>query len=108
MVAAEGAATTTGTAAVGVGVGGCRRPPLPVQRPLLRAAAATPGASGAAASKPAAYASGGRRVTSSVEEDAALDLGSAVMPVLIKRYVGYAAAALVGVVVGWLLGRRGD
>ena len=46
-----------------------------------------------------------RRVTSDIEEDAALDLGSAVMPVLIKRYAGYAAAAAVGIVVGWLIGR---
>ena len=46
-----------------------------------------------------------RRVTSDVEEDAALDLGSAVMPVLIQRYAGYAVAALVGVVIGWLLSR---
>jgi carbon monoxide dehydrogenase subunit G len=46
-----------------------------------------------------------RRVRSDVEEDAALDLGSAVMPVLIQRYAGYAVAALVGVVIGWLLSR---
>jgi carbon monoxide dehydrogenase subunit G len=50
-----------------------------------------------------------RRVTSDVEEDAPLDLGSAVMPVLIQRYAGYAAAGVVGIVLGWLLGRgRGD
>ena len=46
-----------------------------------------------------------RRVPSDVEEDAPLDLGSAVMPVLIQRYAGYAAAAAIGVVIGWLLGR---
>ena len=46
-----------------------------------------------------------RRVTSDIEEDEALDLGSAIMPVLIQRYAGYAAAAAVGVVVGWLIGR---
>lgn len=46
-----------------------------------------------------------RRVTSEVEEDAPLDLGSAVMPVLIQRYAGYAAAAAFGVVLGWLIGR---
>jgi hypothetical protein len=47
-------------------------------------------------------------VPSSVEEDDALDLGSAVMPVLVKRYAGYAAAAFVGLVIGILLGRRGS
>jgi uncharacterized protein len=49
-----------------------------------------------------------RRVTSDVEEDAPLDLGSAVMPVLIRRYAGYAGAAIFGLVLGWLLGRSRD
>ncbi|CAN7582841.1 SRPBCC family protein [Terrabacter sp. LjRoot27] len=49
-----------------------------------------------------------RRVPAAVEEDAPLDLGSAVMPVLVQRYAGYAAAAAIGVVIGWLIGRRGD
>lgn len=39
-------------------------------------------------------------------EDDALDLGSAVLPVLIQRYSGYAVAAVVGVLIGWLIGRR--
>ncbi|WP_374971355.1 SRPBCC family protein [Terrabacter sp. BE26] len=52
-------------------------------------------------------ASAPRRVTREVEEEA-LDLGSAVMPVLIQRYAGYAAAAAIGALIGWLLGRRGD
>ena len=39
-------------------------------------------------------------------EDDALDLGSAVLPVLIQRYSGYAVAAVVGMVIGWLMGRR--
>ena len=47
-----------------------------------------------------------RVVTSDLEQDDALDLGSAVMPVLIQRYAGYAAAGLVGLLLGWLLGRR--
>jgi carbon monoxide dehydrogenase subunit G len=46
-----------------------------------------------------------RRVPADIEEDAPLDLGSAVMPVLIQRYAGYAAAAAIGVVIGWLVGR---
>ena len=46
-----------------------------------------------------------RRVPGSVEEDAPLDLGSAVMPVLIQRYAGYATAAAIGIVLGWLIGR---
>jgi carbon monoxide dehydrogenase subunit G len=47
-----------------------------------------------------------RLVTSDVEEDTALDLGSAVMPVLIQRYAGFAVAGLVGLFLGWLIGRR--
>jgi carbon monoxide dehydrogenase subunit G len=39
-------------------------------------------------------------------EDDALDLGTAVLPVLVQRYAPYAGAALVGLVLGWLLGRR--
>ncbi|NUQ32703.1 MAG: SRPBCC family protein [Dermatophilaceae bacterium] len=49
-----------------------------------------------------------RRVSSEIEEDAPLDLGSAVMPVLIQRYAGYAAAAAFGVVLGYLIGRSRD
>jgi carbon monoxide dehydrogenase subunit G len=41
-------------------------------------------------------------------QDDALDLGSAVLPVLVQRYAGYAVAAAVGVVIGWILGRRGS
>lgn len=40
--------------------------------------------------------------------DDALDLGSAVLPVLAQRYAGYAAAVGVGVIIGWLAGRRGS
>jgi uncharacterized protein len=63
---------------------------------------------GAESARPAAYPKGPRPATSSVEQDDALDLGSAVMPVLMKRYAGYAAVALVGLVIGVLLGRRGN
>ncbi len=39
-------------------------------------------------------------------DDDALDLGSAVLPVLVRRYSGFAAAAVVGALLGWALGRR--
>ncbi|MEP7332904.1 MAG: SRPBCC family protein [Terracoccus sp.] len=51
---------------------------------------------------------GGRRpqlVTPAADDDA-LDLGSAVLPVLVRRYAGYAAVATIGALLGWLLGRR--
>jgi carbon monoxide dehydrogenase subunit G len=40
------------------------------------------------------------------DDDDAIDLGAAVGPVLARRYGGFAAAALVGLFIGWLLGRR--
>ncbi|NHA69545.1 SRPBCC family protein [Phycicoccus flavus] len=39
------------------------------------------------------------------EDDGALDLGSAVLPVLVKTYAPYVAVGVVGVVIGWLIGR---
>ena len=39
-------------------------------------------------------------------EDDALDLGSAVLPVLIRRYAGLAGAAVAGLAIGWVIGRR--
>ena len=49
-----------------------------------------------------------RRVPADLEEDAPLDLGSTVMPVLIQRYAGYAVATAIGIVIGWLIGRGGS
>ncbi|GAA1896592.1 SRPBCC family protein [Lapillicoccus jejuensis] len=45
------------------------------------------------------------RPAPAASEDDALDLGSAVIPVLLRSYGGYAAAAVVGILLGWLLGR---
>lgn len=38
--------------------------------------------------------------------EGALNLGAAVLPVLAKRYTGLALAALLGGIVGWLVGHR--
>ena len=38
--------------------------------------------------------------------DDSIDLGTTVLPVLVKNYAPYAVAALAGLVLGWLLGRR--
>ena len=112
VVAAAGAATVDGTAIAPEEpsvTGGAAEPTAAAATvtPSPASAPATPGVGGAAAARPAAYPPGPRLVPSSVEEDDALDLGSAVMPVLFKRYAGYAAAALVGLVIGVLIGRRG-
>ncbi len=68
-------------------------------RPAARAAPTAPAASAAHEPHPP------RRVSADIEEDAPLDLGSAVMPVLIQRYAGYAVATAIGIVIGWLIGR---
>ncbi len=73
---------------------------------VAEAPTAAPVASGPVAAAPAAPTPP-RRVAPAVEDDDALDLGSAVMPVLIKRYAGYAAAAAVGLALGVLIGRSG-
>ncbi|MFC7403747.1 SRPBCC family protein [Georgenia alba] len=39
--------------------------------------------------------------------DEAIDLGNVVGPVLLQRYGGLAAVGLLGLLIGWLLGRRG-
>ena len=39
--------------------------------------------------------------------DDSIDLGATVLPVLVRSYAPYAVAALVGALVGYLLGRRG-
>jgi len=38
--------------------------------------------------------------------DDSIDLGATVLPVLVKSYAPYALAALAGLLLGWLLGRR--
>ena len=57
-------------------------------------------------SEAASAAAAAQRRPLPASEDDALDLGSAVLPVLIQRYAGYAVAATIGIVIGWILGRR--
>ena len=46
------------------------------------------------------------KVVTPAPDDDALDLGSAVLPVLMRRYAGFAGAAVAGLAIGWLIGRR--
>jgi carbon monoxide dehydrogenase subunit G len=39
--------------------------------------------------------------------DDSIDLGATVLPVLVKTYAPYAVAGIIGVLIGWLIGRRG-
>ncbi len=40
--------------------------------------------------------------------DDSIDLGATVLPVLVKSYAPYGIAALAGLLLGWLIGRRGS
>ena len=78
------------------------------------AAAATNGAAGSApAVAPAAENAGAaaaspapRPLRPAPPVDDSIDLGATVLPVLVKSYAPYGVAALVGLLLGWLLGRR--
>jgi carbon monoxide dehydrogenase subunit G len=83
--------------------------PAAPESPVTAPGAPTKDAAGpdAAASDATVAAQGPRRPASAPQpEDDALDLGTAVLPVLVQRYGPYAGAALVGLVLGWLAGRR--
>ena len=78
---------------------------------------AEPGTPGVAAGEPAAavpaqtWAPAAPRPLRSAPPppaDDSIDLGATVLPVLVKSYAPYAVAALAGLVLGWLIGRRGS
>ena len=95
---------------------GCRcagiRSPAPRVRrhqPAVGAAAAAAGRDAAAASAAAAPRRGRlapRPLRPAPPVDDSIDLGATVLPVLVKSYAPYAVAALAGLLLGWLLGRR--
>ncbi len=76
--------------------------------PLPAADAAAPASDAAAAA--ADVRSGGAATAAPARPapaaDDSIDLGATVLPVLVKNYAPYAVAALAGLVLGWLLGRR--
>jgi carbon monoxide dehydrogenase subunit G len=73
-----------------------------VPEPVAASAAAVPEAA------PPIMRPGPRAVrTDTKPVDDSIDLGATVLPVLVRSYAPYAVAALVGGLVGWLLGRRG-
>jgi len=74
-------------------------------QPAAGAAAAEAGAA-TPASVPAAPRP--LRAAPAPAADDSIDLGATVLPVLVKSYAPYAVAALAGLVLGWLIGRRGS
>lgn len=72
-----------------------------------RGGAAAPGPAGASpATLGARGGVGAGSAAYQTDDDDAIDLGATVLPVLARRYAGVATAGLVGLVIGWLLGRR--
>ncbi|EWT06762.1 carbon monoxide dehydrogenase [Intrasporangium chromatireducens Q5-1] len=72
-----------------------------------RGGAAAPGPAGASpATLGARGGAGAGSAAYQTDDDDAIDLGATVLPVLARRYAGVAIAGLVGLVIGWLLGRR--
>ncbi len=82
----EGDSPPDGEAPAATGAGDS--PPAPAAAPVAR-----PAASAAPARPPA-------------DDGGAIDLGATVLPVVVRAYAPYAAAALFGLAVGVLLGRR--
>jgi uncharacterized protein len=80
-------------------------PPEPTEAPAAEPTASTPAAP--AAPSPAASVSR-PSPSSSSSDDNALDLGATVIPILAKTYGPQAAIALVALLIGWLIGRRGS
>jgi uncharacterized protein len=82
---------------------------------VAAAGSATQPAAGAAAAEagaatPASVPAAPRplRAAPAPAADDSIDLGATVLPVLVKSYAPYAVAALAGLVLGWLIGRRGS
>ena len=68
--------------------------------------AVTPAAEKAAAASPARAPATPRPLRPAPAVDDSIDLGATVLPVLVKSYAPYAVAALAGLLLGWLIGRR--
>jgi carbon monoxide dehydrogenase subunit G len=68
--------------------------------------AVTPAAENAAAASAARAPAAPRPLRPAPPVDDSIDLGATVLPVLVKSYAPYAVAALAGLLLGWLLGRR--
>ena len=101
----EPAPTDAGGAPPAVATGSAAQPASDAAAPASDAAAP---ASDAAA-PPQTFAPAARRPLRPPPAPAAddsIDLGATVLPVLVKNYAPYAVAALAGLVLGWLLGRR--
>ncbi|MBM6404852.1 SRPBCC family protein [Phycicoccus sp. CSK15P-2] len=71
--------------------------------PAAVSTSAAPGAGAAPAAPTPAPAP--RPAPKASSDDGALDLGATVLPVLVRTYAPYVVVGVVGVVIGWLIGR---
>ena len=69
-------------------------------------AAAQPAAAQPAAAQPAPVAGAHATATDTGAGSDSIDLGATVLPVLLRSYAPHLAAGLIGLVLGWVIGRR--
>ncbi|MFL6079704.1 MAG: SRPBCC domain-containing protein [Ornithinibacter sp.] len=94
------AAPSSGSAGASAGSAGSAGSAESAARPAVAPAAENAGAA-ASTTPPAA-----RPLRPAPPVDDSIDLGATVLPVLVKSYAPYGVAALAGLVLGWLIGRR--
>ena len=76
-------------------------PGAPAAEPPIEDAAAQP-----AAAQPAPVAGAHATATDTGAGSDSIDLGATVLPVLLRSYAPHLAAGLIGLVLGWVIGRR--
>ncbi len=93
------------------GAGAAAAEPAPAEPAAVEPAAVEPGVSEPAAAEPAAVQAAPAPAPSqaprpaAARDDDALDLGATVLPVLVKTYAPYVVVGVIGVIIGWLIGR---
>ena len=100
--AAPAATTEPATDGADASAGSAPVEPAPASESATAPAAPAPAPAPAATPAPAARPA---PRPSAKDEDDSLDLGAAVIPVLIKSYAPYVVVGVVGLVIGWLIGR---
>ena len=78
----------------------------PIEDAAAQPAAAQPAAAQPAAAQPAPVAGAHATATDTGAGSDSIDLGATVLPVLLRSYAPHLAAGLIGLVLGWVIGRR--
>jgi carbon monoxide dehydrogenase subunit G len=85
---------------------GAGAPPAEEAAPEPAGTPAEPEAAPAAPTAPAAAPAPAPAARPAPPTDDSIDLGATVLPVLVRTYAPYVAVGVLGVVIGWLIGRR--